>query len=884
MNLQEAFRYCWWLSFFLAATAEGNLETPSFRSGIVYQYRYSLDNQLRFLSRPTLQGSKLQAEAFVDVQLLWRNTNDAGEQLLQLQLHDLRVYRDLEKQQQTISNDHSVKGSLNVTELQQPVFLHWNNGKAEAFYGNKEEDPLMLELKRGLLSLLQFQTHSGTMTEEDISGSCQVTYAVSKDTVLKTKDLQSCIRPKFGYSTVNKIFGLLWHPTSKGHYVMEGNLIKSALSEENHIICQSIKSSSGVNITSRQHLEFLTQMPGSKELSGKNLQEILDSVLGKPQPISLTSKPSKRICNECPTLRSSLKTFAQKKIKLDPSKASTTWHFSRVVQMLRSAKKKDILVLLKKAPENMLPFYIEAAVAAHSKPSLIAVAEFLDLQGKKQTSLLENFLYAAALSPRPSRELLRLVLEKLNRKNLNKNIWETGNIIVGSLVGKLCQMNLCELQDVRLAKENILQKLQSSKKDSEKVMYLLSLKSALLPESIPTFLHYAEKGSPAVSAAAVTALKRYATQHISSMVKTATRRIFHQVQRNYPRASRLAAAEILLDNDPSLMDFINVLLAARQLSPEMQRFILSKILGIVYSHHHPTRQMIKDVLKDPRINNYYYFSLQAGSSISFSGLLAVTEDAFSTFGVELLFSNFGLLQKSTTNFNIESHGHQLQAAQVVVEAKGLEGLLGGDPAEGQQDFKAGMSAMLLDVQLQPVTFFDGYSDLVSKVFMSSEEPINVVKGNLLLVDHQQAVPLQSGLQAVITLQVGLGLDISADVNMNLWDQELITSIKTRVALTSDFQTELDTSFFQATLKSQSDIELGTHVDIHARFSLGPMLMCLQLVEDQASYRETFLVSESSADYSTRVRKRRQSTVSGREFPFYRANSEMCKVLLAGKKL
>ncbi|XP_070608314.1 microsomal triglyceride transfer protein-like [Erythrolamprus reginae] len=882
MKLQAASRNSWWLFFLLAATAEGNLETPSFGSGILYQYRYSLDSQLSFLSRPTLQRSRLHAEAVVDVNLLWSNTSNAGEQLLQIQFHNLRINQDLEKEDQS-SQGHSVKGSQNTTELQEPFFLHWNKGKVEAFYIAKEENALTLELKRGLLSLLQFQTHSGTMTEEDISGRCQVTYAVSKDTVLKTKDLQSCIRPKFGFSTANKIFRLLWHPTSKSHYVMEGNLMKSASSEENHIIYQGIKSSVGVDITSRQHLEFLTQMPGSKELPGKNLQKTLNSLLGKPQPINITSQPFKRICSECPTLRSYLKTFAKKKIKLDLSKASTTWHFSRVVQMLRSAKKKDILLLLKKAPESMLPFYIEAAIAAHSTPSLIAVTEFMDLQGRKQMSLLENFLYAAALSPRPSKELFSLVLDRLNKKGQNKATWETGNTIIGSLVGKLCQMNQCDLEEVSLTKEAILKKLHGSKTNSVKMIHLSSLKSTLLPEFIPTFLYYAEEGSPTMSAAAVTALKRFSTEHITSMVKMAMRRIFHQVKRKYQRNSRLAAAEILLDNSPSHMDFINILLASRRLSPEMQTFILSKIQGIISSDNHPTRQLIKDVMKDARINNYHYFSPKDGRSISFSGLLAATEDASSTFGVELLFSDFGLLQRSTTNFDIESHGHHLQLAQVVVEAKGLEGLLGGDATEEQIDFSAGMSASLLDVPLRPMVFFDGYSDLMSKMFMSSGEPLNVLKGNLLLVDHQQAVPLQSGLQAVITLQVGLGLDISADINMNMWEQEFNTSIKSRGAMTVDFQTEVDTSFFQATLKSQSDIELGTNVDILARLSLGPMPMCLQLAEQPVSYREKFFISESSANYSTHVRKGRSGTIPGHGFPFHRANSEMCKLLLAEKK-
>lgn len=72
-------------------------------------------------------------------------------------------------------------------------------------------------------------------------------------------------------------------------------------------------------------------------------------------------------------------------------------------------------------------------------------------------------------------------------------------------------------------------------------------------------------------------------------VKMAMKHIFHQTRRHYQKTLRLAAAEVLLENDPSPMDFINVVLAARELEPEMSRFLLSKIQVIVHSHHHPTR-------------------------------------------------------------------------------------------------------------------------------------------------------------------------------------------------------------------------------------------------------------------------------------------------------
>lgn len=77
--------------------------------------------------------------------------------------------------------------------------------------------------------------------------------------------------------------------------------------------------------------------------------------------------------------------------------------------------------------------------------------------------------------------------------------------------------------------------------------------------------------------------------------------------------------------------------------------------------------------------------------------------------------------------------------QVAIEAQGLESLIAATADEGEEELEsfAGMSALLLDVQLRPVTFFKGYSDLMSKMFSMSGDPINVVKGLILLTDYSQ---------------------------------------------------------------------------------------------------------------------------------------------------
>lgn len=43
----------------------------------------------------------------------------------------------------------------------------------------------------------------------------------------------------------------------------------------------------------------------------------------------------------------------------------------------------------------------------------------------------------------------------------------------------------------------------------------------------------------------------------------------------------------------------------------------------------------------------------------------------------------------------------------------------------------------------------------------------------------QVIPLQSGLQVTVKLQGGLGLDISADMDVSIWEQEMKTGVTAR---------------------------------------------------------------------------------------------------------
>lgn len=51
-------------------------------------------------------------------------------------------------------------------------------------------------------------------------------------------------------------------------------------------------------------------------------------------------------------LKAFLKAFDRQRVKTDTWKAATAWQFQRFIQMLRGAKKRDVLQLLRKAPEE----------------------------------------------------------------------------------------------------------------------------------------------------------------------------------------------------------------------------------------------------------------------------------------------------------------------------------------------------------------------------------------------------------------------------------------------------------------------------------------------------------------------------------------------------
>uniref|UniRef100_A0A2K5ICW3 Microsomal triglyceride transfer protein large subunit n=1 Tax=Colobus angolensis palliatus TaxID=336983 RepID=A0A2K5ICW3_COLAP len=821
----------------------------------------------------------------VDVALLWRNPDGDDDQLIQITMKDVNVENvNQQRGEKSIFKGKSppkIMGKENLEALQRPMLLHLIHGKVKEFYSYQNEPVAIENIKRGLASLFQTQLSSGTTNEVDISGNCKVTYQAHQGKVIKIKALDSCKIARSGFTTPNQVLGVSSKATSVTTYKIEDSFVIAVLAEETHAFGLNFLQTITGKIVSKQKLELKTTEAGPRLMSGKQAATIIKAVDSKYTAIPIVGQVFQSQCKGCPSILEHWQSI-RKYLQPDSlSKAEAVRNFLAFVQHLRTAKKEEILQILKMEIPQPLCGLVDAVTSAQTSDSLEAILDFLDFKSDSSIILQERFLYACGFASHPDEELLRALISKFKGSIGSSDIRETVMIIIGTLVRKLCQNEGCKLKAVVEAKKLILGGLEKAEKKEDTRMYLLALKNALLPEGIPSLLKYAEAGEGPISHLATTTLQRYDLPFITDEVKKTLNRIYHQNRKVHEKTVRTTAAAIILNNNPSYMEVKNILLSIGELPQEMNKYMLAIVQDIL-RFEMPASKIVRRVLKEMVAHNYDRFS-RSGSSSAYTGYIERSPHSASTYSLDILYSGSGILRRSNLNVFQYIGKAGLHGSQVVIEAQGLEALIAATPDEGEEnlDSYAGMSAILFDVQLRPVTFFNGYSDLMSKMLSASGDPISVVKGLILLIDHSQELQLQSGLKANIEVQGGLAIDISGAMEFSLWYRESKTRVKNRVTVVITTDITVDSSFVKAGLETSTETEGGLEFISTVQFSQYPFLVCMQMDKDEAPFRQFEKKYERLSTGRGYVsQKRKESVLAGCEFPLHQENSEMCKVVFA----
>ncbi|XP_069599716.1 microsomal triglyceride transfer protein large subunit [Ranitomeya imitator] len=876
------------LTFFLlcifstfSASIKVHTAGPRLNNDKVYKYAYTTDV---LIDKP--RGSPEDSVGYrilsdVDVNLIWRNPTNKDDQLIKIAMKNIKVENiNIRPQGQNIftdTNDAKLLGESNLAILQKPILVQWTNGKVKTLYLHQNEPTILVNIKRGLASLFQIQLSPGTVTEVDVSGNCRVTYKAKQNQVTKIKELDSCKISKTGFTNSNKVLGISNKDTSSTIYQIEDNNIKSVLAEENRVLMLNVYETIAAKVICRQKLELKSSEAGPKEVAGKQLSNVVKAVDPKYVATPLVADPVKSECKSCPLLLQQWKIIRKDLEPENLSKASAARSFLKLIQSLRSASKSDIVTLLKSEKDDVLPQLVDAITFAQTPDTLEALLVFLDFSNGSRPLLQERFLYACGLATHPNESMLRALLDKYKGKIAHDEIRETVVIIIGALIKKLHQATGSELPAVLEAKKLILDGLQKADKPSDVKMYLLALKNANLPEGIPLLLKYSESGEGPVSSIAISALQKYHISFITAEVKRVMNRIYHQSYKIHEKTVRTLAAEIILNSQPTHMEVKNLLLSIGELPLEMNKYMLSVFQDIL-QFEMPASKLIRQVLKDMTVHNYDRFS-KPGSSSAYSGYVTRGPDSSTTYSLDILYSGSGILRRSNIDTFVYSKNTELHAIQVVIEAQGLESLIAATADEGEEELEsfAGMSAILFDVQLRPVTFFQGYSDLMSKMFSATGDPISVVKGFVLLTDHSEIIQLQSGLQANVEFQGGLAIDISGGMDFSLWFRESKTSVNNRGALVVLGNVTIDSEFANVGMETRFETESSFNFITTVKFSTYPFLVCMQMDKGAFPFRRYVTKYEKLPCGKSYVsRKGKIQTMAGAELPLHQENSNMCR--------
>uniref|UniRef100_A0A8C3SE85 Microsomal triglyceride transfer protein n=1 Tax=Chelydra serpentina TaxID=8475 RepID=A0A8C3SE85_CHESE len=807
---------------------------PRINNDKLYKFTYSTEVLIDRVKGLPEDSAGYRISSGVDVNLVWRNPNNDDDQLIKIMIKDVKIENVNERPaaKNIFKGKHSANiiGKEYLSALQRPVVLQWTRGKVS---------PYLLKFKH---------IPWGSPEQVDVSGKCNVTYHARESQVTKIKALGTCEIEKTGFISHNELLDVSTKVTSATIYVLEDSFIKSVRAEENHVLSLNFQQTTNAKIVSKQKLELKSTEAGPRVIAGKQVASVIKTLDSNYIAVPLVAEPVKTECKNCPSISEHWQAIRKQLEPENLSKAEATRSFLSFIQNLREATKEEILQILRSERNAVLPQLVDAVTSAQTPASLEAMLEFLDFKNGSSSVLQERFLYACGFASHPNELLLKSLINRLQGQIANSEIRETVTIIVGALVKKLCDKGGCKLPAVVRAKKLILGGLDRAKKEDDVKMYLLAVKNALLPEAIPLLLKYAESGDGPISNIAATSLQRYDISFITSEVRRFTARKKGQ-ERTFKIKRKLSGAH---SSCPTSFQFV---------------------LGT-----DDPNKMIRKVLKDMVVHNYDRFS-KTGSSSAYSGYVTRGPDASSTYSLDILYSGSGILRSSNMNIFLFNKNAQLHASQVVIEAQGLESIIAASADEGEENLEsfAGMSAILFDVQLRPITFFQGYGDLMSKMFSATGDPMNVVKGLILLTDYSQVIQLQSGLKASAEFQGGLAIDISGGMEFSLWYRESKTSVKNRGAMVVAGNIFVDSFFVKAGMETSFETEATLNFISTVQFSEYPFLVCMQMDKIESPFRQYVTKYESLPSgkrYTSR--KGKVKLLAGSEYPLHQENSNMCR--------
>ncbi|XP_076825424.1 microsomal triglyceride transfer protein-like [Clavelina lepadiformis] len=828
--------------------------------------------------------------AIFELTARWTDPENQNDQIIEMKFQEAEIFNVSDRLKQD-NSFHSIRRSKSLRSIAKPLIFRSTHGKVVSLYVSSSETISSLNVKRGMLGLMQVQSNTGQRTEEDPSGTCSVSYEVTAAEVKKVKDMDSCENNEEGFDSLNQALGVTTASTSRALYTLSDDLshILFAVAMESKSIRVNVKQDISLFIRGRQKLGLL-EIEDQKSRTSSTADAALKAFAAERRnegdsyiKQALTSTRDSKDCAEgCLNIQDILELHHEDLTKVNMANSSSVQAYLTAVRAARQADKKTLSKMMKdKANEDIRLTLIDVLAATQTPASQAVLMKNLDFTKTENTGDIERALSGIAFSSHPSELALKDLAKVFKGKIGNPKIKETVALAIGAVLNKFCRIKEgnCKRKVVKEVRDMMLQGLKEAESEDDQTLYIHFVRNSAQPGFIPQLLHYAENSAyPLVHHLAITSLGVYDNSQLNKDVIPVMSRIFHQNWKKYESTVRSAAANQILMADPSERDVQNLVLSLPELkSRELANFIYARIMDLIKTGHSSRPTLLK-VLQDRSYGNYWTLA-QAGMASAFTGYIFNGTESHGTYGLFMEYSNAGMMRRTAVDFSLHGKGDNIALTQLGIVAQGLEGLTGSAADEGEEelDSMVGMASSMMGVKLRPLTFFRGYSNMMSLIWSGSSGDPAGVEAFLLLTDHLQHILMASGLRIKAEVLGAISTKITAEIAFSLWNRNVEIVSKNEGALSVQCRLTLESPIVRASVRNQFDAQTGLLFSVFTDFSSLPPKSCMRLSHPSFSMEKSLRKYERVKGSNKRLLSmwRQSQDVLGRTLPLHLGNSQMC---------
>lgn len=763
-----------------------------------------------------------------------------------------------------------------------PFYVYWNLGYVKTIYlKDKKNDVSLVNFRKGVAALFQYQILDGKYVEEDASGKCDVQYT-SHSTTRYHKAKNNCVFAGDRFErTEYPLRSLARNSRGTDFTVSTEGTLEKVVAQDYLKYLVNAYDNLGAFLESVTRLEIEERNGKVATLEGKTVTDAVKSLDVKPNGLLTEEFEGKTGADIglVKLVKDVKKSLTNERIGKHDSSAALL----QLIQAGRKTKTEDFARILKaKTMKEQQGQLLDLLGAIQTEESHEAAKSLLIYDDDEALYLAERYLQALAVGARPKKAVIADLLATAEQQPKNDKFFDTLVQTVASLAHRYAKLpgNSFDTELVDKVKDFLLRQLAQCKKDQCKQKFIRGLHNLKSPKTLDTLTKLALEGTAKISVAAMKALRSFSVFLWNDDFKAIFEDIFFQVSKKYDSSARALALDILLDLKPDLDELTHLIqhLKSTDKVYEVKQYLLQKLRMLANLCPDFADMLQKVILRDSKLNNYHVLGAR-GLSTALTRTYS-TVPSFNSSLESLQEMSGGVLKRGVVDLALEVGEEKFSMFTLGLFAGGMSSFVSSGDEEENEDDSDATAGMELTVQgsvMRPLVFFDGKGELMGHVWSgTASEPTPAYQATTLLQDNEERFALQNGAILRLSTLGAISIDLNGQVTMSLWGRNAQSKVEQNTGIALQGSMLLETSFIKLSVEFSVNQEPQLHLSSDLDFSSDTSL-CMKLMQSDSVLNKRTVKTVSIPNSKFRMVQTTSSTrrIPGLTHALNQKNNDMC---------